>query len=150
MPKNTLQGVIDTNVLIRANITKNGSDYSIYKAFLAGRFELLYSDKTLQELNKVLNYPRIFNKYNFTKAKIQKFITSIVTLGKFVYAPKKVKICRDPDDDELISIAKAIYVKNPIYIVSGDEDLHDLKDKIKGIKIVTASEFLKLIKNIFL
>lgn len=146
MPKNTLQGVIDTNVLIRANITEKGSDYSIYKAFMERKFELLYSDKTLQELNKVLNYPRIFNKYNFTKIKIQKFITSIVALGKFVYAPEKVKICRDPDDDELISIAKAIYTKNSIYIVSGDEDLHVLKDKIKGVKVVTANEFLKLIK----
>lgn len=146
MPKNTLQGVIDTNVLIRANITENGSDYSIYKSFMERKFELLYSDKTLQELSKVLNYPRIFNKYHFTKTKIQNFITSIVALGKFVYAPEKVKICRDPDDDELISIAKAIYTKNPIYIVSGDEDLHALKGKISGIKIVTASEFLKLIK----
>lgn len=146
MPKNTLQGVIDTNVLIRANITENGSDYSIYKAFMEGKFELLYSDKTLQELNKVLNYSRIFNKYNFTKTKIQNFITSIVALGKFVYAPEKVKICRDPDDDELLSIAKAIYTKNPIYIVSGDEDLHAIKNGIKGVKIVTASQFLKLIK----
>ncbi len=146
MQKNTPQGVIDTNVLIRANITKNGSDYLIYKAFMESKFELLYSDKTLQELIKVLNYPRIFNKYNFTKTKIQNFITSIVALGKFVYAPEKVKICRDPDDDELISIAKAIYVKNPIYIVSGDDDLHALKGKISEIKIVTANEFLKLIK----
>lgn len=146
MQKNTLQGVIDTNVLIRANITENGSDYLIYKAFLDGKFELLYSDKTLQELNKVLNYPRIFNKYNFTKVRIQKFITSIVARGKFVYAPEKVKICRDQDDDELISIAKAMYVKDSIYIVSGDEDLHALKGKINGIKIVTANQFLKLIK----
>lgn len=145
MPKNTLQGVIDTNVLIRANITKNGSDYLIYKAFLEGKFELLYSEVILQELNEVLNYPRIFKKYNFTKDKVENFIISIVTFGKFVYAPKKVKICRDPDDDELLSIASAIYTKNPIYIISGDKDLHVIKDKIRGIKIVTASEFLKIL-----
>lgn len=145
MPKNTLQGVIDTNVLIRANITKNGSDYSIYKAFLEKKFELLYSDKTLWELNKVLNYPRIFNKYNFDKNKTKEFLASIVTFGKFVYAPKKVKICRDPDDDELISIVLAIYTKNPIYIVSGDEDLHALKGKVGGIKIVTAGQFLNIL-----
>ncbi|MFA5911849.1 MAG: putative toxin-antitoxin system toxin component, PIN family [Vicinamibacterales bacterium] len=147
MPKNTLQGVIDTNVLIRANITENGSDYLIYKAFMERKFELLYSDKTLQELNKVLNYPRIFNKYNFTKVKIQNFITSIVALGKFVYAPEKVKICRDSDDDELISIALAIYTKSPIYIVSGDDDLHVLRGKINGIKIITANQFLKLLNT---
>jgi len=137
--------VIDTNVLIRANITENGSDYSIYKAFLQGKFELLYSDKTLQELNDVLNYPRIFNKYHFSKEKIKEFLASIISFGKFVYAPKKIKICRDSDDDELVSIALAIYTRKPIYIVSGDEDLHALKDKVKGIKIVTANEFLHLL-----
>ncbi len=141
-----LQAVIDTNILIRANINKKGSDYLVFKAFLGGKFEYLYSDTTLKEASKVLNYPRIFNKYKFDKQIIQDFLAAIISKGKFVYAPEKVKICRDPDDDELISIAKAIYVKNPIYIVSGDEDLHVLKDKIEGIKVVTASEFLKLIK----
>lgn len=140
------QAVIDTNILIRANINKKGSDYLVFKAFLDGKFEYLYSDITLKEASEVLNYPRIANKYKFDKQIIQDFLASIVSKGKFVYAPKKVKICRDPDDDELISIAKAIYVKNPIYIVSGDEDLHALKGKIEGIKVVTANQFLKLIK----
>lgn len=141
-----LQAVIDTNILIRANINKKGSDYLVFKAFLDGKFEYLYSDITLKEANEVLNYPRIFNKYKFDKQIIQDFLASIVSKGKFVYAPIKVKICRDPDDDELISIVKAIYVKNPIYIVTGDEDLHALKDKIIGIEIVTANQFLNLIK----
>lgn len=141
-----LQAVIDTNILIRANINKKGRDYLVFKAFLDGKFEYLYSDTTLKEANKVLNYPRIFDKYKFDKQIIEDFLAAIVSKGKFVYAPEKVKICRDPDDDELISIAKAIYVKNPIYIVSGDEDLHVLKGKISEIKIVTANEFLKLIE----
>lgn len=146
MPKNTPQGVIDTNVFVRANITKNGSDYAIYKAFLARKFELLYSDSLLLEIKRVLNYPRISNKYHFSKDKIQKFLVSIVTHGSFVHAPKKVKLCRDPDDDELLSIALAIYTKKPIYIVSGDRDLQALKGKIEGVKIVTAKEFLKVLK----
>lgn len=140
-----LQGIIDTNVLIRANITKNGSDYAIYKSFLNHKFELIYSDVLLKELKEVLNYPRIFKKYSFTKERITNFLVSIVSNGKFVYAPKKVEICRDPDDDELLSIAKAVYYKDPIYIVSGDEDLHAIKKKIKFAKIVSAKEFLKLI-----
>lgn len=145
MPKNMLQGIVDTNVLIRANITENGSDYAIYKAFLNNKFELIYSDVLLKELKEVLNYPRIFKKYSFTQKKINTFLMSIAGNGKFVYAPKKLKICRDPDDDELLSIAKAISHKTPIYIVSGDEDLHAIKSKIKFAKIVTANEFLKLL-----
>lgn len=145
MPRNTPQGVIDTNILVRANITKLGSDYKVYQAFLKGKFEFLYSESTLQELSRVLNYPRIFNKYNFNKQTLIEFVESIVAFGKLVHTPKKVKICRDPDDDELLSIALAIYTKKPIYVVSGDEDLLALKGKIEGVKIVTAGEFLKVL-----
>lgn len=145
MLRNMLQGIIDTNVLVRAFLKSNGSDGLIFKAFVKGKFELLYSDISLKEFIRVINYPRILKRFHNDKYKVERFIYNIVALGKFVYAPEKVKICRDPDDDELISIAKAIYVKNSIYIVSGDEDLHELKGKISGIKIVTANEFLKLI-----
>lgn len=146
MPKSMPLGVIDTNIFVRANITKNGSDYAIYKAFLAHKFELLYSETMFQELNRVLNYPRIFNKYHFQKKTIVEFIESIVAFGKLVHTPKKVKICRDPEDDELLSVALAIYTKKPIYIISADEDLLTLKGKIEGLKIVTASEFLNVLK----
>ena len=142
-----LQAVIDTNILVRANINQNGSDYLIYKAFLNNQFELLYSDVLLKELTRVLNYPRIFNKYQFEKQIIEEFIDSIITFGKFVYAPEKVNLCRDPDDDELLSIALAIYTRRPIYIVSGDRDLLALNRKIKGLKIMTANKFLQQIRS---
>lgn len=142
-----LQAVVDTNILIRANINKKGSDFLIYKAFLEGRFELLYSEKLIQEVNKVLNYPRIFSKYGFRKEIISDFVDSIVTFGKLVYQPAKVKICRDLNDDELLSIVLAIYTKKPIYLVSGDKDLLELKGKVKGVKIATAREFAKILKN---
>jgi len=146
MPKSTPQAVIDTNILIRANINKEGSDFLIYKAFLEGRFELLYSEKLIQEVNKVLNYPRIFSKYGFRKEIISDFVDSIVTFGKLVYQPAEVKVCRDPNDDELLSIALAIYTRKPIYVVSGDKDLLELKGNVKGVKIVTAGEFVKILK----
>lgn len=146
MPKNTPQAVIDTNVLIRANISKNGSDFLVYRAFLSSKFELLYSEKLIQEINRVLNYPRIYKKYGFDRKKILEFVESIVVFGRLVFSPRKVKICRDPSDDELLSIALAIYARKPIYIVSGDEDLLELKGKIKGVKIVTASGFVKILK----
>ena len=139
-----LQAVIDTNVLVRANINKKGSDFLVYKAFLEGKFELLYSEKLIHELNKVLNYPRIYTKYHFDKKKILEFIESLATFGKLVFSPKRVRVCRDSTDDELISIALAIYTKKPIYVVSGDKDLLDLKGKVKSVKVVTASEFLKV------
>ena len=146
MPKSTPQAVIDTNVLIRANISENGSDFLVYRAFLSGKFEFLYSERLIQEVGSVLNYPRIFSKYGFSKEIISDFIDSIVAFGKLVYRPAKVKICRDPNDDELLSIALAIYTRKPIYVISGDKDLLELKGKVRGVKIVTAGEFVKILK----
>ena len=140
-----LQAVIDTNVLVRANIKKSGSDYLVFRAFLENKFELLYSEMLIREIGKVLNYPRIFTKYGFNERIISEFIESIVTFGKLVYSPRKVKICRDPEDDEILSIALTVVHIEPIYVVSGDKDLLSLKGKIKGVEIVTADRFLKII-----
>lgn len=137
-----LQAVIDTNILVRANIKATGSDFRIFQAFLDGKFELLYSEMLIREVGEVLNYPRIFTKYHLTQKIISKFIESIATFGKLVYSPKKVQICRDPEDDELFSIALAVAHKKPIYIVSGDKDVLSLKGKIKEISVLTAAEFL--------
>jgi len=144
--KNMLQAVIDTNVLIRANIRKSGSDFLVYKAFLEEKFELLYSEKLISELRRVLNYPRISFKYGFNGEIVLDFINSIVTFGKLVYKPTAVKICRDPDDDELLSIALTVFLKKPIWVVSGDKDLLELEGKVKSINIVSAGKFVKLLK----
>lgn len=146
MLRSMLQGIIDTNVLVRAFLKTDGSDGKIFEAFKRGDFELLYSDITINELIRVLGYKRIFNRYGYFKWEVDLFVKTIIAFGSFVYAPKKVKLCRDPDDDEILSIALAIYTKKPIYVVSSDEDLLALKGKIEGVKIVVASEFLKILK----
>jgi len=53
---------------------------------------------------------------------------------------------KDPTVVVRDSVAEAVIVSFSIYMVSGDEDLHSLKNKIEGIKVVTAGKFLKLIK----
>ena len=141
-----LQAAVDTNVLIRANIKKTGSDYLIFKAFLEGKFRLLFSEKLMLELKRVLGYKRIFSKYNFDKESVSDFLEAIATLGTFVYNPTPVKICRDESDDEILSIALAVTGKNPTYIVSGDKDLLELKGRVRGVRIVTASDFLKILR----
>lgn len=146
MPKNTLQAVVDTNVLVRALLKANGSDGLIFEAFKNDQFELLYSGETLKELKRVLSYKRVFEKYKLDNYKIEVFIRTIINFGRFVLAAEKIKICRDPNDDEILSVALAIYTRKPIYVVSGDKDILELKDRVKGVKIVTAREFVKILK----
>jgi putative PIN family toxin of toxin-antitoxin system len=54
---------------------------------------------------------------------------------------EKVKgICRDPGDDKFISCAVSAGAD---FIVTGDKDLMAVK-RYKSVKIVTASDFLKM------
>ncbi len=52
---------------------------------------------------------------------------------------RKVKLCRDPDDDKFLSCALAA---NAMYLVSGDKDLGVL-ERIGATLIVTPGQFVR-------
>ena len=70
------------------------------------------------------------------------FLNPFYSKLQFVAVSTVVKECRDPDDDKFLACALdgAAY-----YVVSGDSDLLSMRE-YKGIKIVTANEFLDLLK----
>lgn len=51
--------VLDTNVLLAALISPHGPPDAIYRAWRAGRFELLTSLAQLDELRRVSRYPKL-------------------------------------------------------------------------------------------
>lgn len=138
------QVIVDTNILVRALLKPGSSDGRIFRLFLDSKITLYYSSSLLLELSRVLRYPRLQKKYHLSDRAREIFIKTIAAFGKLVYPAKKVTICRDRDDNELLSIALEIYHKNPVYLITADEDLLVLKNKIKGIVIVSPREYLKI------
>ena len=64
---------------------------------------------------------------------------NLVSRDSIVIDPSSdVHISRDPDDEKFINCALS---GSAVYIVSGDNDLLDLK-AVQGIEIITAKEFL--------
>lgn len=51
--------ILDTNVLLGALISPHGSPDAIYRAWRAGRFELVTSAPQLDELRRVSRYPKL-------------------------------------------------------------------------------------------
>ena len=87
----------------------------------------------LQNIKKIL-IKKISNpKYILNEELREKFFNSLQSFESV----SDLKICRDPDDDKFINCA--IDAK-AIYIVSGDNDLLDIKN-FAGIEIITAREF---------
>ena len=129
--------VIDTNVMVSFLIGKRLrrlqnklSDLSI---------KLIITDQLINELKLVTSRPK-FRKY-FDKQDVNEFIDLISIIG-FTYQIQDIPaVCRDPKDNFLLSLC---LIGNVTFLVTGDKDLLDMEE-YKGTKIITASEFEKLL-----
>ena len=133
-----IRAVFDTNVLVSYLLVHRPPISTLIDVHLAaGRFVLLTAPALLQELDRVLRYPRLHRYYD-AAARVR-FIALVAALSELVELPDEIpSISRDPDDDRVIACA---VVGNADVIVSGDKDLLDL-DQAGTRPILTAAEFL--------
>ena len=135
--------VMDTNILVSYLITHRSPIAGVIDVHLArGDFTLLTSHVLLEELDRVLQYPRLHRYYD-AETRIR-FVALIVALSEIVDSPDEVpRICRDPDDDWVIACA---IVGEAGFIVSGDRDLLDLR-QVGDVSIISARQFLERLQK---
>lgn len=89
----------------------------------------------MEEFAKVLK-----RDFNTDENEIKERIETFLKIIKLVLPQIKIQAVKeDPDDDKVL---EAALEANADYIVSGDTHLLKIKE-FKGIKIITAKEFLK-------
>ena len=136
-----LRLVIDTNLLISALIRKNTAPYALYKAWRDGVFELITSLEQLEELGRVMNYPKL-RKY-FSTEEAHDMLNGVATYGNIVINLPVVTYSPDPDDN--LILASAIAGKAN-YIISGDKTDMLALGKVENIPIITARNAIELLK----
>lgn len=138
-----MRAVVDTNLLVSYLITHRPPIAELTDTYLArGDFVLLTSHAMLEELDRVLQYPRLYRYYD-EQTRIR-FVALVASLGEIVDLPHEVpRICRDPDDDWVIACAVA---GDGDVIVSGDRDLLDLI-QVNRILILSARQLLTLLQG---
>ncbi len=126
--------LLDTNLLISA-LGWQGKPRVIFEKCLHGELELVTSPNQIDELKRVMEYP----KFEFTEEQKATFISLVLEIATIVDIAGKVhSIAEDPDDNAILETA---IVGTAHYLISGDSHLLKLKEFAK-VKIVTASEFL--------
>jgi len=137
-----IRAVLDTNLLVSYLLTHRPPIALLIDDHLAQeRFVLITAVALLEELNRVLCYPRLQRYY--TEDTRMQYVALISALSEVVELPERMpRICRDPDDDLVIACA---VVGRADVIVSGDRDLLDL-EQVGEIPILTAAQFLTLIE----
>jgi putative PIN family toxin of toxin-antitoxin system len=103
-----------------------------------GDFTAVYSEPLLDEMLAKLALPRIRRKYSVTDDDVLSLLALLAVRGELVAPQRRVKVCRDPNDDMVI---EAAIEAGAAWIVTGDGDLLTL-ERFEKVRIVTPRTFL--------
>jgi len=98
---------------------------------------LLFSNESLTEFIDVISREKL--KPYFTKDDIASLIDLIEEYGEIIEVTSKVDVCRDNEDNFLLSLAKD---GKADYLITGDKDLLVL-DNFSKTKITKLTDFLE-------
>jgi len=134
-----LKAVLDTNILVSGIILDKGLPHQVVKAWEQGKYLLVSSRDQIDELKRVLEYPKIKRKYGLTSAQIRRVVLNVYRYSVIVGNPPKWNLEMNDPSDELI-LAAAVGGGADV-IVSGDQALLSI-GSFRGIDILTAREFV--------
>lgn len=134
-----ISAVLDTNVIASAVLIRDGIEDRLLRAWFAGQYRLILSAPILEEVRRVLEYPKIRAHRWMSDAETAQLLERLAESSALVQGKQSLRICRDPADDKFVVAALE---GKAGYIVTGDADLLDL-GKYQDIEIATPRQFLQ-------
>lgn len=130
------QVVVDTNLLVSALFVGSAKAKEILRILLS-RADPVFSEATFAELEEKSRMAK-FDRFT-SPGERAAAVDDLRAAGVFIEAAVEVRLCRDPDDDMFLSLAKAAGAR---MLVSGDNDLLSLR-RFEDIPILTPREALE-------
>ena len=132
--------VLDTNVLVSGLMLPESVPGKIVAAWRGAQFELVLSEPMLDEIGRVLSYPRIHARLGWGKDEIANFLLLLRFKSDVVdIAREKGRRTRDPGDDPILA---TLLASGADCLVSGDGDLLALRDRYP---VLTPADFARRI-----
>lgn len=134
--------VLDTNVVLSALVFGGGAAGQVRRAWQRGLLLPLASTATVQELVRVLSYP----KFRLSQAEQEELLADYLPHTEIVRIPKpppQVPACRDVFDEPFMHLAMAGKAQ---VLVSGDRDLLAIAaefEQASGCPILTLEAFFR-------
>lgn len=120
-----IRAVFDTGVVVSALLFRSGPVTRLRAHWRSGEVEALVCRETVDELLRVLAYPR----FALAEAEIEALLAEYLPWTRSVRLPAKsarrLPRCRDPHDQVFLELAAA---GGAAVLVTGDRDLLDLSD----------------------
>lgn len=136
--------VIDTNVLVSAYLSTEGSSAKIMDHWHQQTFELLVSPPILEEYERALKYVRVRKYHKLSDVEIGRDIEDIKAIARFIHPATTIDVIRaDTEDNKFLECAVD---GGADYIVSGDSHLLSLRE-YEGIRVLALRTFLTLLST---
>jgi len=129
--------ILDTNVLVSGLMYPKSLPGSAVAAWREGRFDLVVPLAQLEEIGRVLAYPKIRRILQWDDETIGRFLRQLYLRAEVVEAAVEPVEVRDRDD---LHVLQALASGAAELLVTGDEDLLELR---KQYAIETPAEFVK-------
>ncbi len=129
--------VFDTNIWISALLFPDSvAGLMIARWQKQSQFDLVISEHILQEIKRVLGYPKIAKRLKWEPEQIEQYITDLSFLAEIVDTEDcNVVVPDDPNDSPIL----ATLIKGEAdYLITGDADLLNLQTQYP---ILTLAEF---------
>lgn len=131
--------VLDTNIWISGLLLPNSKAGAIIKSWREGRFNIVVSAFILQEIERVLHYPKIAKRLNWDKEKVKNYIELLSFFAESIELKAiQVEVLKDPDDSPILA---TLLESQADWLITGDKVLLELKNKYP---IITLEDFLKI------
>lgn len=130
--------VLDTNIWISGLLLPKSKAGEVLLLWKSAKIDVVTSQPILEEIKKVLLYPKIQKRIQWDEAKIDQYISLLQFLTEYILldsnSPQEI-VERDLDDSIILNTFLA---SGADFLVTGDKDLLELK---VSYSIITLSEF---------
>ncbi len=91
-----IRAVVDVNLLVRGTLSATGGSAQLIKALKQARFLSITSRPHLQELYRVLGYPRLQKRFRITRRQRRRLVAQLYARSVYVEPVGSLALCRDP------------------------------------------------------
>ena len=117
-----------------------GKPLKLLELLLKNEIESFVSEEIVSEYQEIFN--GMLKKYHLKQTEIT--LPKIISKCKMIQPSRKVTVCRDPDDNKFLECATEAKC---LYVVSGDNDLLDLK-QFEDVEIITVAQFFERLEDL--
>jgi putative PIN family toxin of toxin-antitoxin system len=139
-----IAAVVDANVLVSAVLSPAGTPAQVLDSWRKGRFVLVLSTAILAEIYRVLHYPKIAMRHQWSAAQIHTFVDTLVSQARLTPGALTLAVIEDdPADNRYLECA----VEGEAgFLASGDQLLLNL-GAYQGVTILTPRAFLDVLQR---